>query len=161
VHPSCQTLGPTKLNDRESNMRTLLFLFLTFILFESNAAPAVAPSMGTYSLVKPNLLSFGRIDVTAVTYETLTFAAAVEFDPTPGTEGNVRNGGIESETIPRIGNMALFRAPPDDPSPCALVFVFVGTKQLELTQFGECSWFGLGVNASGRYRLQVSKGLQK
>ena len=136
----------------------LLTLLLFGCLLEANAALPAQPVLGTYNVVKPTYLSFGEIKIISTDYKSIEFSLKTAFDPTPGGDrSNVRNGEIDPEIIPLIGNMALFRSPLDDPNICSILFVFTRPKQLEITQFGECSWFGVGVNASGSYKIQPEK----
>ena len=124
-----------------------------------------APTPGTYERVPKSKRESGRLVVSSVSDQQATVNLEVLFNPYP-TDGRLsygvdnglnRNGVLEREVVEIHGNVALFRAPKEDDPPCSLVFVFQRAA-VEVTQFGECSWFGVGVNATGRYIRQARQG---
>lgn len=130
------------------------------------SAPAFgAPTPGTYERVPKSKRESGRLMVSGVSDQKATVNLEVLFNPYPNDgrfsynvdNGLSRNGVLEREVIEIRGNVALFRAPKEDDPQCSLVFVF-RRADVEITQFGECSWFGVGVNATGRYILQAREG---
>jgi hypothetical protein len=130
------------------------------------SAPAFgAPTPGTYERVPKSTRESGRLVVSGISDRQATVNLEVLFNPYPSDgrfsygvdNGLSRNGVLEREVVETHGNVALFRAPKEDDPPCSLVFVFQRAA-VEITQFGECSWFGVGVNATGRYILQAKQG---
>jgi hypothetical protein len=104
----------------------------------------------------------GRLRVTKVSADEVEIALEVTWNPASNDDGfYLRNGVIEAETIPLRENVALYRAPSDDPRPCTLVLVFTTNRSVEVSQFGECSWFGVGVNATGRYIIKNPRSKSK
>jgi uncharacterized protein YecT (DUF1311 family) len=112
------------------------------------------PLSGTYERVPATKRESGTLVVSELSSGMVVVNLEVEFNPDPSDglygSGITRNGGLERHAIPLNGNVALFQAPKEGDPPCSIVFVF-GSAEVNVTQFGECSWFGAGVNATGRY----------
>jgi hypothetical protein len=117
------------------------------------AATSMAQSVGKYSYHSTDKSRTGSISIHSVSGQQVVLDLQVEFNPSMTKDGfYTRSGELDSKTVlPLVGNVAMYQSPAEDPSRCALVFVFARKGNINVSQFGECSWFGEGVSATGHY----------
>ena len=109
-----------------------------------------APVAGSYVLVTKNIAERGHFEIAAASEGHAILSLYREFGRAGSPDCCVRTGTLEKVTVRVSGNVALYTSPRAEGRPCQLVFVFSG-KLAEVTQFGECGIFGVGVVATGRY----------
>ncbi|WP_345532723.1 hypothetical protein [Viridibacterium curvum] len=61
-----------------------------------------------------------------------------------------RTGTLDKVFVPIVNGVALYREAGTSPEACSIVFDFAASA-VQVTQFGDCELFGVGVNSSGRY----------
>ena len=130
--------------------------FVGALLFASTVA--AEPFAGNYVRVGTSKDRVGLLRVYEVKHSHVTLDLQLEFNPYPERGGMyTRSGELTSEVVPLKGNIAVYAAPPEEVPACKITFQFLSATQVTVLQKGECSWFGVGVNATGNYMRQPSK----
>ena len=142
---------------RSSRSKLPIALFAALTLASVPSQSEAAPTIGTYVRQPHDPFNSGTLKITALGIEQVTIDLTVLANQSRSWDGDTRNGVLEQEVLPVVGKVAIFRPAPDDPAPCVLVLYFANSKQIDISQFGECSWFGFQVNATGVYRLSASR----
>jgi hypothetical protein len=131
---------------------------IAMVMLVMSLEASAGVTVGRYVLVSSNPARSGVLEITSTSAQAITLDLELEHSPASDRR-NVRTGRLEQQTLPLNGDVAVYGWSPADAGHCLLVFVFSGTGQgVEISQFGECELFGVGVNATGRYVRRAIQG---
>nr|WP_316643374.1 hypothetical protein [uncultured Roseateles sp.] len=144
-----------------ANTQTHLFASLALALATMNVS--AAPIEGTYVRVPATRFESGTLTISKLHRAEFTLDLQATFNPTGDPEQSSQFAILENEIVPIQGDVAVYRPQQGeyDPGQCTIVLTFSRPKQVQVTQFGECSSFGYRAYATGRYVRGASENVRK
>jgi hypothetical protein len=124
---------------------------LVWAVCVASTATAAGIQTGRYVRVGSNNTSSATLTVHASTAGTAVVSLHIIAKPSASAT-TARTGTLERETLALVAQQGMYREADAGAEGCSIAFSFKG-RSVHLQQDGQCSLFGVGIDATGNYSL--------